>query len=138
MKKAGRYWRQKFGRAEHQNVFSDIYNVSRDLSPSFVLLSRPQWKSNKMKPHNKNKNNFLIHLCRARSIPDSGYLKMSCECKRKPLFLDEDLVIEFSKKKEAGKNPDVNNGLSHTESRDHIIHLSRTEKICIKICSVKI
>lgn len=56
MKKAGRYWRQKFGRVEHKNVFSHIYNVSKDLSPSFVLLSRPQWKPNKMKTRNKNQN----------------------------------------------------------------------------------
>lgn len=42
MKKAGRYRRQKSGAVEHRNVFSDIYNASRDLPPSFVLLSRPQ------------------------------------------------------------------------------------------------
>lgn len=42
MKKAGKYRRQKFGTLEHRNVFSDIYKVSRDLLPSFVVPSRPQ------------------------------------------------------------------------------------------------
>lgn len=49
-KKAGRYSRQKFGTLEHRNVFSDIYNFSRDLSPSFVLMSMPQWETPQQKP----------------------------------------------------------------------------------------
>lgn len=51
------------------------------------------------------------------------------ECKYKPVFLDEDLVMEFSKQEGSREKPNVNNILLQTESRDHRFHLNGTEKM---------
>lgn len=42
--------RQKFGTVEHKYIFSEIYNVSRDLSTSLAVQPKPKWKTNTHTP----------------------------------------------------------------------------------------
>lgn len=54
-------------------------------------------KNKQTKRHNKTPNYFLIYLCSATSITESEYVKIPCDYTCKPVLLDQNLVMEFSK-----------------------------------------